>query len=56
MTFDDKARFLDACPHLLDDVQAVDREIGRDPQRDWNTVWHRIAELSEGRESSNSMQ
>ena len=23
MTTDDKARFLDACPHLLDDVQAM---------------------------------
>ncbi len=23
MTLDDKARFLDACPHLLDDVQAI---------------------------------
>src|SRR5262249_42506787 len=26
MTTEDKARFLDACPHLLDDVQAVDEE------------------------------
>jgi type I restriction enzyme M protein len=28
MTTDDKARFLDACPHLLDDVQAIDKSLG----------------------------
>ena len=30
MTLDDKTRFLDACPHLLDDVQAIDSELGRE--------------------------
>jgi type I restriction enzyme M protein len=39
MTVEDKARFLDACPHLLDDVQAIDKVLGREPQRDWNAVW-----------------
>jgi type I restriction enzyme M protein len=39
MTVEDKARFLDACPHLLDDVQAIDKALGREPQRDWNSVW-----------------
>ena len=28
MTVEDKARFLDACPHLLDDVQAIDKALG----------------------------
>ena len=28
MTLEDKARFLDACPHLLDDVQAIDKALG----------------------------
>ena len=42
MTAEDKARFLDACPHLLDDVQAIDEALGREPQRDWNAVWARI--------------
>jgi type I restriction enzyme M protein len=42
MTLDDKARFLDACPHLLDDVQAIDKALGREPQRDWNAVWNLI--------------
>ena len=51
MTFDDKARFLNACPHLLDDVQAIDAELGRKPQPDWNAVWTRIEELLERRES-----
>jgi type I restriction enzyme M protein len=51
MTTEDKARFLDACPHLLDDVQAIDRKLGRQPQRDWNGVWSRIEDLLRGRES-----
>ncbi len=45
MTIEDKARFLDACPELLDDVQAVDKTLGREPLRDWNAVWKRIADL-----------
>jgi len=51
MTLDDKARFLDACPHLLDDVQAIDKQIGRDQQRDWDTVWSCIEDLLRGRKS-----
>ena len=38
MTVDDKARFLDACPHLLDDVQAIDESLGRESSTDWNAV------------------
>ena len=51
MTIDDKARFLDACPYLLDDVQAIDRELGREPDRDWNAVWSRIRDVLRSRES-----
>ena len=51
MTVEDKARFLDACPHLLDDVQAIDKALGREPQRDWNAVWARIEELLHKRKS-----
>jgi type I restriction enzyme M protein len=36
MDIDRKARFLEAVPHLLDDVQAIDRELGRTPRPDWN--------------------
>ena len=45
MTIEDKARFLDACPHLLDDVEIIDEILGREPQRDWNTIWDRIQDL-----------
>jgi len=51
MTVEDKARFLDACPHLLDDVQAIDKNLGRESQRDWNAVWSRIEKLLRTRKS-----
>ena len=51
MTLDDKARFLDACPHLLDDVQAIDKRLGRDLEHDWNDVWSRIEDLLRSRKS-----
>ena len=51
MTLEDKARFLDACPHLLDDVQAIDKELGREPERDWNAVWDRIQDMLHSRKS-----
>ena len=38
MTEDAMERFLYACPELLDDVQAIDRALGREPQDDWNIV------------------
>jgi len=52
MTARDKDRFLDACPHLLDDVQAIDQALGGEPQRDWNTVWNRIKDLLHDRKSA----
>ena len=51
MTIEDKARFLDACPYLLDDVQAIDKALGREPLRDWNATWGRIADLLHERQS-----
>jgi type I restriction enzyme M protein len=45
MTLDDKARFLDACPHLLDDVQAIDKALGREAHTDWNKVLKFIQQL-----------
>jgi type I restriction enzyme M protein len=45
MDVDRKARFLDAVPELLDDVQAIDAELGRQPMNDWNEVWQRIQQL-----------
>jgi type I restriction enzyme M protein len=51
MTVEDKARFLDACPHLLDDVQAIDKALGREPRRDWNAVNAQIDDLLHERKS-----
>jgi len=51
MTIGDKTRFLDACPHLLDDVQAIDKTIGREPLRDWNGVWSCVEEIIQKRKS-----
>ena len=51
MTIEDKARFLDAYPHLLDDVQAIDKTLGREPMRDWNAVWRRIGEVLHERQT-----
>jgi type I restriction enzyme M protein len=45
MTTEDKARFLDAYPNRLDDLQAIDEALGREPQSDWNAAWARIADL-----------
>ena len=51
MTIEDKVRFLDACPYLLDDVQAIDKELGREPEHDWNALWDRITALLHKRQS-----
>ena len=47
MTIDRKAAFLDADPYLLDDIQAIDKNLGREPCNDWNEVWRRIESLLE---------
>ena len=51
MTIEDKSRFLDACPYLLDDVQAIDKTLGREPIYDWNATWESIAVLLRERQS-----
>ena len=51
MTIEDKSRFLDACPYLLDDVQAIDKTLGREPSYDWNATWESIAALLRERQS-----
>jgi len=45
MTLEDKARFLDAFPHLLDDIQKIDKEIGRKPSLDWNEFEKKIHKI-----------
>jgi type I restriction enzyme M protein len=44
-----KSRFLDAYPHLLDDVQAIDLQLGREPVFDWNRIDHQVARILEQR-------
>ncbi len=51
LTIEDKARFLDACPHLLDDLQAIDKALGREPEYDWNATRKSIADLLHERQS-----
>lgn len=51
MTVENKARYLEACPHLLDDVQVIDKELGREPLCNWNDVWSRIAKMLHKRKS-----
>ena len=51
LTIESKARFLDACPHLLEDVQAIEEKLGRELQRDWNKVWGCIQDLLNERKS-----
>lgn len=45
MTIENKARFLDACPHLLENVQKIDNELGREVRRDWDAVRLQIVEV-----------
>jgi type I restriction enzyme M protein len=49
MGADRKARFLDTCPELLDDVQEIDKQLGRKPLPDWNEVWKRISDVLDDR-------
>jgi type I restriction enzyme M protein len=51
MDVDRKSRFLDAVPHLLDDVQAIDKDLGREPRSDWTTFDHLMNELLKRRTS-----
>ena len=51
MTVEKKSNFLDAVPHLLDDVQAVDRELGREPRPNWSNFDNDLKKLLERRAS-----
>ncbi len=51
ITTERKADFLDAFPQHLDDLQAVDKLLGRGELLDWNEVWHKVELLLKERES-----
>jgi len=45
ITLERKEQFLDGCPHLLDDMQAIDKALGREVRNDWNKVWESVQKL-----------
>lgn len=51
ITLERKERFLDACPELLDDLQAIDKAIRRKSSRDWNAIWKQVQAILKERDS-----
>jgi type I restriction enzyme M protein len=49
MTAEGKSRFLNAYPYRLDDIQEIDKVLGREPILDWPTAKHRINSILVGR-------
>ncbi|UUZ66928.1 hypothetical protein LP416_17975 [Polaromonas sp. P2-4] len=49
ITLERKERFLDASPDLLDDLQTIDKAIGREPSRDWNVIWKQVQVILKNR-------
>ncbi|WP_442795420.1 type I restriction-modification system subunit M [Pelobium manganitolerans] len=55
MTTERKYAFLDACPHLLEDVQAIDKKLGQEILMDWNKVLRDIKKISEQKWSAREL-
>ncbi|WP_083801803.1 class I SAM-dependent DNA methyltransferase [Pedobacter sp. BAL39] len=55
MTAERKLAFLDACPHLLDDVQTIDKKLGQEILMDWNKVLKDIKKISEQKWSAREL-
>ena len=51
MTIEKKADFLDELPHLLEDIQVIDKQLGREPLLDWNRVNKKINQILKKNES-----
>lgn len=51
MSFERKEHFLEVYPQLLNDIQAIDKTIGRDPESDWNKIWNDIQKILKKNES-----
>ena len=51
MSLDRKRNFLDAVPRLLDDVQAIDHELGREPLCNWSEFERLMTDLLKQRGS-----
>jgi len=55
MTPERKLAFLDACPHLLNDVQLIDKKLGQEVLMDWNKVLKDIKKISEQKWSAREL-
>ncbi len=51
MSLERKEAFLEYCPELLHDIQAIDTSLGREPSSDWNAIWKSIQKLLKQRDS-----
>ncbi|SEQ60346.1 type I restriction-modification system subunit M [Neolewinella agarilytica] len=45
MSLERKSAFLNTFPHLLDDIQALDKQLGREPLRDWNKLQKQLQKI-----------
>jgi type I restriction enzyme M protein len=52
ISLDRKELFLDGCPHLLDDIQTIDKSIGREASLGWDGVWESVKRVLKKRGSS----
>lgn len=48
ITGEAKETFLNACPELLDAVEAIEDELGTEPLFDWNTTWVNVRTIVDG--------
>src|SRR5690606_8784392 len=55
MTLERKYAFLDTCPHLLEDVQVIDKKLGQEVLMDWNKVLKDIRKISEQKWSAREL-
>ncbi|WP_407535115.1 type I restriction-modification system subunit M [Elizabethkingia miricola] len=55
MTQERMFAFLDACPHLLEDVKAIDKKLGQEILMDWNKVLKDIKKTSKKKWSAREL-
>lgn len=55
MTQERKFAFLDACPHLLEDIQAIEKQLGNEVLMDWNKVLKDIRKICKQKWSSKEL-
>lgn len=45
MTAEAKARFLESCSHLREDMEAIEKALGKQPQFDWLATWKKVEQV-----------